>query len=137
MTAIASPVRPGQLASDEMTSEARQSETKPVGADVPEGIVDQRIDWAAMLSGTGVSQVAGEVTKAEQIRVPAETFETIRAAYRIKKSNETESYEVWASKEIPGLWFAKIFAAEYPRNSLPSASHSRATSPRYSWSSLN
>jgi hypothetical protein len=112
---------------DNMPSEAKRSEMKPVSADVPAGTVDQRIDWAAMLSSrleigqrlnfsvydpnTGVSQVAGEVTKAEQTRVPAGTYETIRAAYRIKKSNGTESYEVLASKEMPRFMVREDFSS--------------------------
>ncbi len=88
-----------------------------VGGDLSPGTVDQRIDWAAVLSSeleigqpfafavydpaTGVSEVAGEIGKDERISVPAGTFETIRVVYRIKKANGTETYEVWASKEMP------------------------------------
>jgi hypothetical protein len=112
---------------DNMTNEAKRSEMKPVTADVPGGTVDQRIDWAAMLAtqleigqqlnftvydpSTGVSQVAGEVTKAEQIRVPAGMYETIRAVYRIKKSNGTESYEVLASNEMPRFMVREDFSS--------------------------
>jgi hypothetical protein len=63
-----------------------------------------------------VSKVAGEVRKAEQIRVPAGTFETFRAVYRIEKSKGAETYEVLASKETPASWFAKIFLPEFPPN---------------------
>ena len=113
--------------SDDMTDEAKRPEMKPVEADVPAGTIDQRIDWAAMLAtrleigqqlnftvydpGTGVSQVAGEVTKAEQIRVPAGTYETIRAVYRIKKSSGTESYVVLASKETPRFLVREDFSS--------------------------
>jgi hypothetical protein len=88
--------------------------------------VDQRIDWAAMLASrlevgqkldftvydpaTGVSKLAGEVSKAEQIRVPAGTFETIRAVYRIEKSKGTETYEVLASKETPRFMVREDFS---------------------------
>jgi hypothetical protein len=61
--------------------------------------------------GTGVSEVAGEVTKAEQIRVPAGTYETIRAVYRIKKSKGTEFYEVLASKEKPRFMVREDFSS--------------------------
>jgi Protein of unknown function (DUF3108) len=111
---------------DNTTNEAKLGEMKPVSAAVPAGTVDQRIDWAAMLASrlevgqkldftvydpaTGVSKVAGEIGKAEQIRVPAGTFETIRAVYRIEKLKETETYEVLASKETPGFMVREDFS---------------------------
>ena len=111
---------------DNMTNEAKLAEMKPVSAAVPTGTVDQRIDWAAMLASrlevgqkldftvydpaTGVSKVAGEVGKAEQIRVPAGTFETIRAVYRIEKLKGTETYEVMASKEMPRFMVREDFS---------------------------
>jgi hypothetical protein len=111
---------------DNMTNEAKLAEMKPVSAAVPTGTVDQRIDWAAMLASrlevgqkldftvydpaTGVSKVAGEVSKAEQIHVPAGTFETIRAVYRIEKSKGTETYEVLASKETPRFMVREDFS---------------------------
>ena len=111
---------------DNMTNDAKLAEMKPVSAAVPTGTVDQRIDWAAMLASrlevgqkldftvydpaTGVSKVAGEVSKAEQIRVPAGIFETIRAVYRIEKSKGTETYEVLASKEMPRFMVREDFS---------------------------
>src|SRR4029453_6668791 len=116
----------GRKTADKKTNEAKKTEMKPVSAAVPAGTVDQRIDWAAMLAsrlevgqkldftvydpGTGVSKVAGEVSKAEQIRVPAGTFETIRAVYRIEKLKETETYEVLASKETPRFMVREDFS---------------------------
>lgn len=116
----------GGTSSDKMTDAAKQSAMKPVNADVPAGTIDQRIDWAAMLAtrleigqrlnftvydpGTGVSNVVSEVTKAEQVRVPAGTFETIRAVYQIEKSKGTESYEVLASKETPRFMVREDFS---------------------------
>ena len=112
---------------DNMTNEAKLAEMKPVSAAVPTGTVDQRIDWAAMLASrlevgqkldftvydpaTGVSKVVGEIGKAEQIRVPAGTFETIRAVYRIEKLKETETYEVLASKEMPRFMIREDFSS--------------------------
>jgi hypothetical protein len=111
---------------DNVTNEAKLAEMKPVGAAVPGGTVDQRIDWAAMLasrleigqkldftvydSATGISKVASEVTKAEQVRVPAGTFDAIRAVYRIEKSKGTETYEVLASKETPRFMVREDFS---------------------------
>jgi hypothetical protein len=111
---------------DNTTNEAKLAEMKPVSAAVPAGTVDQRIDWAAMLASrlevgqkldftvydpaTGISKVAGEVRKAEQIRLPAGTFETVRAVYRIEKSKGTETYEVLASKETPRFMVREDFS---------------------------
>ncbi len=76
---------------DNVTNEAKLAEMKPVSAAVPAGTIDQRIDWAAMLvsrleigqksdftvydPATGISKVASKVTKAEQVHVPAGTFD--------------------------------------------------------------
>jgi hypothetical protein len=115
-----------------MTNEAKLAEMKPVSAAVPTGTVDQRIDWAAMLASrlevgqkldftvydpaTGVSKVAGEVSKVEQIRVPAGTFETIRAVYRIEKLGEQKLTKSWPAKRRRALWFAKISPPGCPPN---------------------
>jgi len=109
-----------------MTNETKGAEMKAVSANVPAGTVDQRIDWAAMLAsrleigqkfhftvydpGTGVSKVAGEISQAETTRVPAGTFDTIRTIYKIEKSEETETYEVLASKEMPRFMVREDFS---------------------------
>ena len=65
-----------------------------VDALVPGGIVDQRIDWAAILASdletgehiefnvfdpsNGVSRVTAEVRPSEELRVPAGTFSAFR-----------------------------------------------------------
>jgi hypothetical protein len=72
--------------------------------------VGQKLDFTVYDPATGVSKVAGEVSKAEQIRVPAGTFETIRAVYRIEKSKGTETYEVLASKETPRFMVREYFS---------------------------
>jgi hypothetical protein len=111
---------------DNVTNEAKLAEMKPVSAAVPAGTIDQRIDWAAMLASrleigqkldftvydpaTGISKVASEVTKAEQVHVPAGTFDAIRAVYRIEKSKGTETYEVLASKETPRFMVREDFS---------------------------
>ena len=98
---------------------------KPVDAALPEGTVDQRIDWAAALSapletgstfrfsvydpGTGVSPVSASVGRAERVTVPAGTYETTRVVYRIEKAKGAESYEVLASRETPRLMVREDF----------------------------
>jgi len=84
---------------------------------VPQGTVDQRIDWAAAMSSrlevgdkfnftvfdsaTGISRVTGEVARDERITVPAGAFDTVRVIYQIEKSKGTERYEVFATKDPP------------------------------------
>lgn len=102
-----------------------ESEQTPIDATVPAGTIDQRIDWAAVLSsrletgrefrftvydpGTGVSQVFARVGVTARTRVPAGTFETTRVVYRIEKSKGTESYEILATRELPRLMVREEF----------------------------
>jgi hypothetical protein len=111
---------------ESMLDETKRAAMKPVSAEVPPGTVDQRIDWAAMLasrleigrklnftvydSATGVSKVAGEISKTERTHVPAGTFDTIRAVYRIEKSKGPETYEILASKETPRFMVREDFS---------------------------
>ena len=99
------------------TDLTRGAQTSEVSARVPDDVVDQRIDWAAVMSTSlspgqtiafsvydpwiGVSRVTGRVGNPETITVPAGTFETQRVVYVIEKSSGTERYEVWVSREIP------------------------------------
>jgi Protein of unknown function (DUF3108) len=101
------------------------SRGKKITADVPLGTVDQRIDWAAMLSSplpdgqkfeftvydpeTGISHVSASVAGKEEIQVPAGTFETIRANYRIEKSSGPETYTIFASKDVPRVLVREDF----------------------------
>jgi hypothetical protein len=79
---------------------------------VAAGTVDQRIDWAAVMSmreygagGTcgfrvydpkaGNSRVVVTIGGKERIRVPAGMFDTVRVVYRIAKAQGTEEYRVW------------------------------------------
>jgi Protein of unknown function (DUF3108) len=90
---------------------------KKFTAEVTSGTVDQRIDWADVLSNplhegqkfeftvydaeTGVSHVTASVSGEEEIHTPAGTFEIIRASYRIEKSTGPEAYTIFASKDFP------------------------------------
>src|SRR5262249_40043940 len=91
--------------------------SKKFTAEVTLGTVDQRIDWAAVLSSplkegqkfeftvydaeTGVSHVTASVSGKEEIHTPAGTFEIIRASYRIEKSSGSETSTILASKDSP------------------------------------
>jgi hypothetical protein len=93
---------------------------------VPAGTVDQRIDWAAVLSSplvpgqklnfavydpsSGVSPVAAAVTTSTTLRSPAGTFATVRAIYLIQKNHGTEAYEVWTTPDAPRMLLREVFA---------------------------
>lgn len=98
---------------------------KAIDASVTDGTIDQRIDWAAMLASpllsgqkfdfkvfdptTGSSPVTAEVTEAKKIQVPAGTYESVRAVYRVKKTKDTETYKIWATRDLPRLMVREDF----------------------------
>jgi hypothetical protein len=98
---------------------------KAIDASVTNGTIDQRIDWAAILASslltgqkfdfkvfdpaTGSSPVAAEVTEAKKIQVPAGTYESVLAVYRIEKTKGTETYKIWASRDLPRLMVREDF----------------------------
>jgi hypothetical protein len=110
---------------------AVQSDTHPparrtVDEAVAIDTVDQRIDWAAVMSlkdyspdqeytfhvydpGTGNSRVIVKIGATESTRVPAGTFETIRVVYRIEKNRGTEVYELLAHKQSPRFMVKEEF----------------------------
>jgi hypothetical protein len=81
---------------------------------VPLGIIDQRIDWAAVSASDlkpgrefefdvydpaiGVSHVFVRIGAVESIQVPAGQFEAYRATYQINKRTGAESYQVLVSR---------------------------------------
>jgi len=88
--------------------------------------VDQRIDWAAVMSlkdyqpgveselhvydpGTGNSRVTVKIGQAESTIVPAGTFETVRVAYRIEKRDGTEEYRLLVTKQHPRMMVKEEF----------------------------
>jgi hypothetical protein len=94
------------------------SRTEQVAAQLPVDVVDQRIDWAALMSApltphgtvsfavydpwTGTSPLSAQVGETEQVRVPAGTFDALAVVYRIaKRSRGSEQYKVWLSVEVP------------------------------------
>jgi hypothetical protein len=88
--------------------------------------VDQRIDWAAVMSlrkdepserfffhvydpKAGNSQVEAIVESRETIRVDAGTFEVIKIAYRIAQPSGSEAFEVFASATSPRFLVKEVF----------------------------
>jgi hypothetical protein len=120
----------GRVTGTATTVRAENAEKTPVARDeraisdpVPAGTVDQRIDWAAVLSSrlesglrftvydpeSGTSQVGVEVGEAGQTAVPAGTYETVRAVYRIEKSHHTEAYEIQATQGSARMMVRETF----------------------------
>ncbi len=98
---------------------------RPVNDVVPRGVVDQRLDWAAVTASDlksggafefdvydpslGISHVAVRIGQVQVLRVPAGEFETFPVTYEIKKRTATESYRVFVSKEEPRILVREEF----------------------------
>jgi hypothetical protein len=92
---------------------------RPVKASLPPNTVDQRVDWAAVLSGdltsgqefeffvydptSGVSRVTGLVGFLEHAHVPAGTFEAVRIVYQMEKAGVTEHFQMLATQAAPHI----------------------------------
>lgn len=101
-----------------------------VNAEVPPDTVDQRIDWAAVMSqdlvpgrefefhvfdpGTGITHVRGRVTGPETVHVPAGTFAAMRVVYRMEKSSGTEVFQLLTQREGPRM----LLKEEFPDGSV-------------------
>lgn len=89
--------------------------SRSVDALVPADTVDQRIDWAAVMSGnletgrefefkvydpgTGISRVLARVGPIERVQVPAGSFDAYRITYQIEKTKGIETYQVLVTKD--------------------------------------
>ena len=104
----------------------KASERRNVNDAVAADTVDQRIDWAAVMSlkdyraddtskfhvydpGTGNSRVTVTIGKAEIVQVLAGRFEAVRVVYRIDKNRGTEEYRVLVSKGFPRMMVKEEF----------------------------
>jgi hypothetical protein len=90
---------------------------RPVNAAIDADTVDQRIDWATVMSfdlrggsrfrfkvydpGTGSSEVHMQVSAPRQLVVPAGTFRVFAITYRVEKSTAAEQYIVYATESLP------------------------------------
>lgn len=99
---------------------------RPVDEAVSADTIDQRIDWAAVMSlptlnageraafrvfdpETGNSMVTVEVGATAQTVVAAGTFETARVVYRIDKNRGAETYIALVKKAVPRLLVHETF----------------------------
>lgn len=96
---------------------------------VPE-TVDQRIDWAAVMSaelvpehgfqfhvydpGAGNSLVTATVSGPETIEVPAGKFMAMRVVYRIDKAGGSETYRLLTNREGPRM----LLKEEFPNGAV-------------------
>jgi hypothetical protein len=88
--------------------------------------VDQRIDWAAVMSLNryspqqqflfhiydpkgGNSQVVARVMGSRTIHVEAGTFQVVRIVYRISKATGTEAFEVFVNESVPRFLVKEVF----------------------------
>jgi hypothetical protein len=92
---------------------------------VPDGVVDQRIDWAAVMASDlapgrefhfavydpsiGVSAVHATVGAVARVTVPGGTFDVYPVTYRIAKATGTAQYQVLVTREIPRMLVREIF----------------------------
>jgi hypothetical protein len=90
-----------------------------------ENTVDQRIDWAAAISGslkagresefsvydpgTGVSRVLARVGLPETIKTPAGVFPAIRISYEVEKRGKVERYVVFTTRRAPRVLIREDF----------------------------
>jgi hypothetical protein len=101
---------------------ARRTVDDPVDSDT----IDQRIDWAAVMSlsdltdgqsaefrvydpETGNSRVSVAIGGTAMTTVPAGTFETARVSYRIEKNRGAETYVALVNKSIPRFLVHETF----------------------------
>lgn len=92
---------------------------------VPESIVDQRVDWAAVSASNlepgrefefdvydpslGVSHVVVRAGAAQSITVPAGLFKVLRATYEINKRTGVEKYQVFVTTAEPRMLVREEF----------------------------
>ena len=101
-----------------ITPRKEPSKRREVNETISEDTVDQRVDWAAVMTlkeyvegqefkfkvydpSTGNSLVSVRIGQGEKTVVPAGSFETVRISYQIDKRSGAETYEVFVTKHAP------------------------------------
>lgn len=98
-------------------TETRGSSARQVTATLEGQVVDQRVDWAAMMAAefpedgkiefrvydpsTASSSLLGSTASAEPIASVIGMSDVIRLDYTIRKAGHAESYSVFATREFP------------------------------------
>ena len=98
---------------------------KPTVCSVPADTVDQRLDWAAMLStrltvgeelafhvydpDSGLTPVLGSFHDVEKISLNLGTYEALRLRYRMAKSEGPESYDILITQDVPRIMLREEF----------------------------
>jgi hypothetical protein len=108
------------------TDASSSRSTEEVAAVVPADVVDQRIDWAAVMAlplgaddrptftvfdpWTGASPVEVEVLGREELRLDAGVFEALRVAYHMdKRERGAETFVIWVSERPPRVLLRELF----------------------------
>ena len=101
-----------------ITPRKEPSKRREVNETISEDTVDQRVDWAAVMTlkeyvegqefkfkvydpSTGNSLVSVRIGKSEKTTVPAGSFEAVAISYQIDKRSGAETYEVFVTKQAP------------------------------------
>jgi hypothetical protein len=108
----------------------RERATVPFDLPVPADVVDQRIDWASVMSldlisgrhfeyhvfdpGSGVSRISGQISGPEKVSVPAGSFDAMRIVYQIEKTNGVETYQVLTNARGPHM----LLREEFPNGAV-------------------
>ena len=116
---------PGRVTGARFVGTPPQVERRVVDAPLPDGIVDQRIDWAAVMAldlepglafrfdvydpGTGISPLIGRVQGAEEADVPAGRFKAYRVVYQMNKAGGAEHYQSLVTVQVPRMLLAITF----------------------------
>ena len=126
---------------------SRKASTQPIkqtiDAAVPDDIVDQRIDWAAILAsdletgehiefnvfdpGSGISRVTAEVGPSEELQVPAGTFSAFRVDYQMEKPKGAERYRLFVSRNLPHM----MLREDFPNGVVSELIRVRESDPRH------
>jgi hypothetical protein len=100
--------------------------TESVSSTIPTDIVDQRVDWAALMSAplavgqrhsfsvydpwSGLSRVDARVEAGGQTRVPAGAFDTFLVVYRIDDPvRGAHEFRAWVSEATPRFLVRELF----------------------------
>jgi hypothetical protein len=101
-----------------ITARKEPSKRREVNETISDDTVDQRVDWAAVMTlkeyvegqefkfkvydpSTGNSLVSVRIGNSEKTVIPAGSYETVRISYRIDKRSGAETYEVFVTKQAP------------------------------------